>query len=338
MLVNRDNWYMSPINEWGRVRPELFDDFHRLVEIYHEIDPTSAERQATTSITFDALQQASTQPGQDLLNAFYKADIDYDFYDLKTGTIKHQLLFYGGGEWLPADSQEHLRQYVTGGGHLVCLGAYPRLDDQMQPLNLLEIPDPQGVIGEVPESLRLACELGEGTVEMRSPWMAYYRDVPGEPVRATRLRGENLTAEELELITGLVKGDQYTVGYTRSFGAGRLTVIHLAPSAALLLALYEMIGIETPSRSTTPGISTALYRRDSDLYLILINRTTEAKAAEILLQPAFIQGEHYQVHDLVSGNTWVQTFYGGGSLHASISRKDATLLKLTPLVEDTAHD
>ncbi len=27
MLVNRDNWYQSPINTWGRVCPALFGDF-----------------------------------------------------------------------------------------------------------------------------------------------------------------------------------------------------------------------------------------------------------------------------------------------------------------------
>lgn len=333
MLVNRDNWYMSPINEWGRVRPELFDDFQKLVEMFHAMDPTTTERQATVSITFNALQQAATQPGQDLLEAFYQADIDYDFYDLKIGEIKQPLMFYCGEEWLPADSHERLRQYVTDGGHLVCLGAYPRLDEHMRPLNLLEIPEPQGILGEVPESLCLNWEMGEDAAEVRSPWLAYYQDVPGQPIRVTRLRGENLTAEELELITGLVQGDQYTVGYTRSFGEGRLTVIHLAPSAASILALHKMTGIEISSRATTPGIVSALYRRATDLYLVLINTTIEAKVAEILIQPALLQGKFYQVRDLVSGNTWEHRFDEGSSLQAQIGRKDATLLKLTPLVK-----
>jgi hypothetical protein len=94
-----------------------------------------------------------------------------------------------------------------------------------------------------------------------------------------------------------------------------------------------MIGIEISSRATTPGIVSALYRRATDLYLVLINTTIEAKVAEILIQPALLQGKFYQVRDLVSGNTWEHRFDEGSSLQAQIGRKDATLLKLTPLVK-----
>ena len=38
MLVNRDNWMMCPINEWGRKQGELFDVFQEFTRIYKEID------------------------------------------------------------------------------------------------------------------------------------------------------------------------------------------------------------------------------------------------------------------------------------------------------------
>jgi hypothetical protein len=339
MLVNRDNWYMSPINEWGRVRPELYADYHKVVEIYRLFDPTTAQRLTSTAVTFDNLQKAAApEQGQDLLASFYRADIDYDFYDLKVGEIKHELLFYAGGSWLPSDSQEQLRQYVLDGGHMICIGSYPHLDEFMRPLNRLEIPEPEGVIGDVPESLSLKMDLGTVNVDVRSPWMAYYEDVPGEGIYATRSRGEILTAEELELITGLVEGDRYKVGFTRTFGKGLLTIIHLAPSTDLLLALHDMAGVQIPSRSSTPGITTSLYKRGENLFLFVINNTTEDKVAEVTLNPKLFQADEYQIQDLITENKWTLFRSSGNTLYANVRHKDATLLILSPIIKDNQPD
>jgi hypothetical protein len=35
MLVNRDNWYQCPINEWGRTRLDLFEAFQQIRELFH---------------------------------------------------------------------------------------------------------------------------------------------------------------------------------------------------------------------------------------------------------------------------------------------------------------
>jgi hypothetical protein len=334
MLVNRDNWYMSPINEWGRVRPELYDVYRQVVGLFREMDPTASVRLTSTSVTFDLLQQASQRPGQELLTEFYKADIDYDFYELGKGKIRNPLLFYCGGAWLSSKSQEKLRQYVLDGGHLVCLGSYPRFDEQMRPLNLLEIPEPVGVIGDVPESLKLKFDLGGEKVEVRSSWMAYYQDVPGEPIRVTRLRGETLTAEEMELILSLVEGDRYTVGYTRSLGKGKLTVLNLAPSAELVVALHNMAGVNIPSRSLTPGITTALYLRGSILYLIVTNISSEDKVAQVLLDPNLLDGIDYGVEELITGNRWLISRSQGYPMFVTVNHKDAVMLKLTPTSND----
>ena len=332
MLVNRDNWYMSPINEWGRVRPEIFADFQKIVEIYHHFDPTESRRLISTAITFDPLQKAAfPTTGQDLLEAFYQADVDYDFYDLKLGVTDPKILFYSGRSRLPAASQEKLRQYIVDGGHLICIGTCPILDDNFQPLNLLEIPEPQGYIGDVPESLHLELNIGSMKVLLRSPWMGYTTNNYGEPILATRKRGETLTAEELELITGLVIGDHYQVGYRKSWGKGQLTVIYIAPSAELITALHEMAGISILSRSLTPGIKTALYEKENVLFLFVINATTEDKAAEIVLDPHLMKGQEYQIQDLISERIWNHSSQEGNSIYANVHAKDATLLKIVPM-------
>jgi hypothetical protein len=225
MLVNRDNWYQCPINEWGRTRPDLFEAFRQVTRLYHELAPASLVKQTQVAVTFDPLQRGTERPGQELLQALYQADIDYEFYDVNREPCEQPVLFYAGSDWLSAAAQERLRSYVESGGHLVCLAAYPRLDDTLRPLNCLEIREPEGIVGGAAGNLWL--EVLGGRV--KSPWAFNYSQTPGAPVVAIRQAPGNQTSEELSLQMGLQAGMPYTIGYTEPRGRGYLTVIGLAP-------------------------------------------------------------------------------------------------------------
>src|SRR5215216_4841550 len=174
MLVNRDNWYQCPINEWGRTRPELFEVFQQVTKLIHAIGPASLVKLTDTAVTFNTWQRGSERPAQDLLQAFYEADIDYEFYDVDRGRCDKPILFYAGGDWLSAAAQRHLKECIESGGHLICLGTYPYLGDELHPLNLLGIKEPQGII-----SGNLSLEvLGS---KVNSPWAFNYSETPGTP-------------------------------------------------------------------------------------------------------------------------------------------------------------
>jgi hypothetical protein len=331
MLVNRDNWYMSPINEWGRVRPELFEVFRQLVEIYHHLDPTNARHHINTAVTFDITQRAVFEPTQELLKAFYQADIDFTYWELNNHLIKPDLLFYHGGFRLSRDGQERLRQYILDGGHLICLGSYPRCDELSQPLNLLEIPDPEGIIGGLPEGLKIEISLRDKKSIIRTAWLGYYTSKTKNPIRVTRLSGETITAEELNLILHLVDGDQYTVGFSRKMGLGHVTILNLSPSEGILRAIHEMAEVKIPVISNTDGIHTAIYTRDKEIFVIVMNNSWEGKSAGITIDPDMIQNSDYQVLDLVTGEKWLFRPSNNHLILANIQRKDATILKLSPM-------
>ena len=331
MLANRDNWYMTPINEWGRVRPELYNTFRTIVDIFQELDPTSAVHHTNTSVTFDTFQQAAFQPGQEFLNALYQADIDYGFFDLQGDSIIPPLLFYDGGSRLSKESQKRLRRYILEGGHLVCLGAYPCLDEQSRPVNLLEIPEPAGIIGDIPDNIKLEVNIGKDQVTVSTSWLAYYTEISEVGISATRLPGEKLTAEEFSLIISLVEGEVYTVGFTREWGQGKLTVIIIAPSDGLVRAVHQMAAVNVPVTSKTHGIHTALYSRDDILYVIAMNNSSEDKSAVITLDPDMVEICDYQVSDLVSGEEWMAKHLDYHPLNVNIACKDATILKLSPI-------
>src|SRR5690606_24544546 len=102
------------------------------------------EKITNTAVTFVPLQRGTTRPGQELLQSIYDADIDYEFFDLDGAVTDKPIVFYAGGSWLSEHGQRNLINYVEGGGHLICVGEIPRLDEHMQPLNLLELPKPDG--------------------------------------------------------------------------------------------------------------------------------------------------------------------------------------------------
>ena len=55
MLAGRDSWYMSPITELGRFRPDLAPTFAELVRLFRELAPPSLEKVVDTAATFNAL-------------------------------------------------------------------------------------------------------------------------------------------------------------------------------------------------------------------------------------------------------------------------------------------
>ncbi len=324
MLVNRDNWYQCPINEWGRTRPDLFQVFQQVTSLYHEIEPASLVKLTNTAITFDVLQRGTERPGQELLQSLYQADIDYEFYDVDWENCDQPILFYAGGSWLSADAQAHLKAYMESGGHLVCLGSYPRLDDNLRPLNLLGIQEPPGIVSGSPGQLWM--DVLDSRI--KSSWAFNYSETPGTPITATRLAPGNQTAEELSLQMGLQAGSQYTVGYTEPRGNGRFTMIGLLPSPPLMLAFYHHLNVRVPSRSLTPGVSTALFRREADLYLLAVNHGDEDKIAEVILDGDFEKSPYKQARNLISGQGWAVNLRESNRLVFPLARKDGVILYL----------
>ena len=314
MIANRDNWYMSPINELGRIRPDIYQVFAQIVSLYSDLDPSTLEKEVEIAATFDPLQQAAVHPESDLLSGLYKAGLDYDFYDLslgKLGRIQDKpLMFYAGDCWLSAEGQHCLLDYIQAGGHLVCIGNAPRFDDSLRPLNLLEIPQPAGAVGDM-GTITLQMEIAGGSCSIETSWFEIFDASPGIALVAARASIDENAIEEMQLHCNIPTGDQYTVGFTRLIGKGRLTYLGLQASADLLIGLCRLFKARMPVRALTLDVSAALFRRKTGpgpYYLLATNNGSEEKAAEFRLCPGLffkspvfrnlLDGESFQASDL----------------------------------------
>jgi hypothetical protein len=284
MLANRDSWYMSPITELGRPRPDLFPTFAALVEAFKMLDPPSLEKLTDTAVTINVLERASRcdKGGEDVLEALYAADIDYEFFDVETGRLEKPLVLYTGGRWLSRAGQQRLASYVESGGSLVFFQSMPLLDDALQSLNLLGLVEPTGIAAAAnPQRVRLG--LGARSVELSSDALFTFARPPGEPLVAERIRPRSPRQEGGHVHVLLPVGERLSVGYVERRGKGRLIVLGVAPSPELVVALHAWLGVRVACRALSPGIQSAAFKRGSDVFIVLTNTRSEMRDARLSL-------------------------------------------------------
>jgi beta-galactosidase len=321
MLVNRDNWYQSPINEWGRTRPDLFAAFQKMVSLYNEVQPYAWEKQTNTALTYNPQQRASVRPAQPLFQAVYDAGVDYAFFDTVRGECNRKVLFYAGSHWIARDVQEKLKKYVEQGGNLVFLGTYPYLDENLQPCNLLEIVEPDGILRGLPK-IDLSLPIG---TECSAEWFYNYREVPGTPIYAKRLAPKSIVAEENYLQWNLQNEEQYIVGYTQNLGKGKIIQIGVNPSKELILQIHQFLAVKIPARSLTPGIQVACFKRGNELFLTVVNPSEEDKHVVVEIDQTLLPEGTITIKDLLSRKSIPQnqhlTFFVPGKNGTVISIK-----------------
>lgn len=337
MLVERDNWLMSPINSRGYARPELFEVFRQIVTLYRELDPPSLKKVAACAVALDVLRQAAWIERSDspVLRGLYAAGLDYLCYDvdaLPAGPGQGDpplpgLLFYGGGRWLNRAAQERLRDYVAAGGRLVFFQDQPWQDDALIPCNLLTLPTPVSVLTAAhPQQLRLL--LGDEGPAFSSPAFFVYEQAPGSPIYAERVSEPPRTDEEFGLQANLPVGERYIVGYRQPLGAGEVICLGVTPSPEVLLALQRWLRAPIPCRACVPGVSVALFQRGAAFYLIAVNNGPQNCDAAVEVAPAYVAPGLYRLRDLVSGLDQLADLRVNHHVLLRLPGKDGTVVHL----------
>jgi len=329
MLVNRDNWHDSPINEWGRKRPLLFETFKKIVELYKEIDIPSLKKLTSTAATFSVMHRAagSFDPLDPTLENLYQADIDYEFFDLEKGEeIDKPLLFYSGPQWLSQKGEEALVRYVEKGGNLILFKGYPRWDEERRTLELLHIKDPEVITSA--ENKRLKLEMGN--LEMVVEGSVFdYEKAPGYKFRAVQLESEAHSQAEMDYLLNLPVGRRYVVGYRERRLKGSLVVLGVSPTPELMVKIHQFLKVPIPSRSLTPGVISSLFQRDKDYYLFCINITGESKSARIQLETSFFLKKKYWATDFWTGEKRAVS-PETGLLIVDLKGKDGAAYRISP--------
>lgn len=300
MFVGRDNWYYCPINERGDVRPELADVFCHFHRVVTECDPPSLTKCASASVLLEPVHIATDQALRDnsVLAALHEADIDYEIYDPELDAIRKPVLFYAGADWLPAVSQRRLVEYVEAGGTLVLFQNYPRRDECFNPHNGLGITPPDEVLS--PLGKKVEVNLGGHRALVEGPvWC--WKHPPGESISGTQSRGVQQAVENADKWMEQYVGRQWTCGYREPRGRGTVIVLGLPPNAAFMRAVHCWLDQPLYAHARLPGVTTALYQRNGDLFLFATNLNDCAVQAGISLDGVEL-ADDVRVEDL-----WAQT-------------------------------
>ncbi len=315
MLVNRDNWYMSPINEWGRVRGELYDVFKQIVTAFKQLNPPSLEKLTDVAVTFNPLQYAARTMSHNspVLTALYQGDVDYEMCDPRFPLPKKAVVFYSGNQWLSKDAHENLRRYVLEGGTLVAFRDFPRKNDLFEPFQVIGFEDPERSLFEFKKHFTLSLGKTGSSVPVNSSVYIF--------------RAAGCQAFQADLG---VYGRQ-TVGYSKILGKGRILHFGMEPTAVLTLAIIDYLKISLASHSPTRDVKTALFRRGNRYYLVAINNGKEDKNAAVYL-PAMdkLKGK-MAVRDLLSGQKTICSRERRCPMDVEIARKDGRLLEFVPI-------
>jgi hypothetical protein len=325
MLVNRDNWYLCPIDEWGQVRHELYDVYRDLVRVFKEVEPHKLEKTTEIGVSFYPMHFTTRSVSKEdpLLKSLYEADIDYEFVDFEKEIPKKKLVFYLGASWLPRSHQKNLLKFIEKGGTLVSFLNYPYQDEKHKPLNLIQY-TASFVLGErdgIGCEKFLEMHLGGKAFEVKSPFYIF-NDPPGRPLQGRVKKNRSIVGQ-----WSMSQDRCYTIGYLQKKGKGVLVEVGTNPTGNLLVGLLKELNVLPVCRALTSGIHTGVYRKKSGLYIIIINSGDEAKSARLEFSPRQITALHAM--DLFSGQKYVFTKSNKALiLEVPVERKNGTVLSV----------
>jgi hypothetical protein len=251
MFVGRDNWYYTPINERGDIRPELGEVFIELHKEWHAAAAALPDAQPCIAayLDFEHIATDDKLASNPVLQSLHDAGVPYDMWepDLSAGRPEPTVLLYASAHWLPKRRLQSLLDYANRGGILVFLRDWPRLDDRFEPCNILHIPEPDIVLSHLGKKVEIqlpAC-FGSTTNPTAEPrggpegGLCAWTTLPptARPIRATQVAGRQQAIENADKWMTNYQGRSWTIGAALPRGKGWIVALGIHPTPDLVRAI-----------------------------------------------------------------------------------------------------
>ena len=311
MLVTQYNWPSCPINEWGWTN-EYFPVLQDVLALTRRIKPWKLTALNDVGLIVYKPHRV-IDPGnfESVFRALEQGNIRLGYVDPQAPQpIDQPILLYSGADWMVAEDLARLESFVEDGGTLIAFSRAPLRDEHGSPTRL-PFPAPQGAR---PVMLPVTVSYRKGTADVRDAGhmgckvnLCWFRDVEGDPLRVSLSGKQQEALEALGLMESAADSGEFTMGYARPFGKGKVIFIGSNPSPAILRMVLEQEGHAPCARVDTPRVTTSLFKHtDGGHILFVINRNAHPCSAWIEINPARLgmQTDKRLVLEPLSGETW----------------------------------
>jgi len=309
MLVNRDEWYFSPINEKGEPREDYYCHFKTLVKAYKEIDWPSFENCSKIALVWDRpqhwLSKITPSPFYirgmlsvtksalketawcKVLKALHNYDLDFRIYDPEgeyTQIQKFPILLYAGFNFVGKELEEKILKYVEAGGNFIVLDNIPGKDLKGNVSSLSKILPPLKSSFRWGGDLRFTYQ--NESYSTRSNYIRSYdlKDYPQAKPMNT-LGGE-------------------TCGYVLPYKKGSFCVVGLDFTKEVISFIHQVFNVSMPCQSETEGVLSSVWIRKKDICIIVVNTSSENKEVTIKINLTSLgvrREKKYKFREILSG-------------------------------------
>jgi hypothetical protein len=337
LLVTQYNWPNSPINEWGW--PNEYYPVHKdVLALARRVEPWNLTPINDVGLVVYKPHRV-IDPGnfEAAFHALESGNIRFGYADLQSrGAVLPPFLVYSGSDWLAADDLHRLEDYVEKGGTLITFSQTPLVDEFGNHTRLPFTPPD----GARPVLLPIFVNYRNGSAVVRNAGhlgckinLSYFHKVEGEPLRAcVSEQSKQALALNLLGLTGNTAGSRdFTMGYARPFGRGKVIYVGSNPSPAILRMILEQEGQPPCASVETPMITTSCFRHtDGSLIVFVINRNEHPCKIPIRLNLSRLGMDgNAQVTDLSAQTTGSGKPLGiGGEVEVAVGAYDVAVLRL----------
>jgi len=308
MMVNRDNWMMSPINEWGRVHHDVFSWMKKIAKIFRELNVSSLRELCDISVlAYRPHKLIDTGNWNEIQRSLHQVGLDYQLYDPWTEeNPKTSVLIYAGANFMLKRDQEKLRSFIENGGTILFFVSPPTQDlNGARVETLLEIAPPPSSSKDIrweAEPFEISLKEAKKLIKLKRFWT--YDTPSGFEGIAIKRKNVIPKNEEDSFLYNLESGAAYTAGYLRKVGKGRILTLGLEPSSEVVALALEALKVPYYARASIPNVLTTTYRGEGKHVVFAVNNSIEARGATISIQTQKLgldPEKKYTVSDLVCG-------------------------------------
>jgi hypothetical protein len=283
VIVNRDNWYHSPTNQFGR-ETGSFAPHKEVVDLANRIKLHTLDRAPAVSLV-TLRRQRLTDSGnwQGLWRSLTKSGIDFETVDCRYAVPGCSLIFYGGSSFIEEDEAANLVRAVEEGATLAVFNAMPKRTRSGAEINPFGLPEGDGFrpvmspfsIAWEGENIAIPAGGHGGRVQT-----LYFNTVPEGALPVYACPAGN--AETLVDIksTG-ASADAYAMGFMKSFGRGRVLLLGMSPCTALLPVIKGITGLSYKIETGTHDTAVTIWENADSRYAFVINRNPLRETVEL---------------------------------------------------------